>query len=159
MGKNMRKTVYLVGLALVAGCVGGRITRHDPAPDVAIEEIGERDFPSRLERLERQLPLLEEYAAADQIDREAAGKALTTAESDVWLLESVFAKDKLDERQRNLALQLCKRARPSLQTLRLRIGYDQRAPRYFEWNQRLWEMQQKATATGKHLHRTKGPGN
>ena len=152
----MRKTIYLVGLALAAGCVAGCITRHEPTPDAAIEE---KDFPSRLERLGRQLPLLEEYAAADQIDREAAGKALTTAESDVWLLESGFAKDKLDQRQRDLARQLCKRARPSLQTLRLRIGYDRRAPRYFEWNRRLWEEQQKATATGKHLRRTRGPGN
>jgi hypothetical protein len=119
----------------------------------------EKDLLSRLERLDRQLPQLEEYAAADRIDHEKAGKALTTAESDVLHLESGFAKDRLDERQQNLARQLTKRARPSLQTLRLRIGYDQRAPRYFEWNRRLWEMEQKATVTGKHLRRTKGPGH
>ena len=152
----MRKTVYLVGVALAAGCVAGCITRHEPTPDAAMDE---KDFPSRLERLDCQLPLLEEYAAADEIEPEVARKALATAESDVCLLESGFAKERLDERQHDLALRLCKRARPSLKTLRLRIGYDERATRYFEWNQRLWELQQKATATGKHLHRTKGPGN
>jgi hypothetical protein len=93
-------------------------TCYVPAPGAGMER---KDFQARLEELDRQIPLLEKYAAADKIDPQVAARVLDTAENDVYLLRSGFAQKKLKPEEYQRARQLADSAQASIEKLSARL--------------------------------------
>ncbi|MCE5277430.1 MAG: hypothetical protein LLG03_05315 [Planctomycetaceae bacterium] len=116
-----------VGISSLSGCV----TCYEPVPQAIMPRQG---FIDELGQLNRQLPLLEKLVAAERLDHAAARQTLLECERRVYWLESEFAYKKLSKREYGEAQSACGRARVSLRALRLKVGYDERAFRYFGWN-------------------------
>ena len=129
-------SLLLLGLLGVGSVAGAMACCYEPMPLGA--GLKYEDFMKSLERLGRQLPLLERFARAQKIEPDVVRKLLATAERDVMLLESAYAGKELLPSQHARARELCARAREPLERLRLRVGYDDKASTYFEWNEKLY---------------------
>jgi hypothetical protein len=121
-----------IGISVVGrGCI---FTCYVPSRE---SMMGQDDFQRCLARLDGRLALLEKYAAAEAIDAAVVRQVPLNAEEEVYLLETEEAHRRLSPASRGRAGDLCKRARVSLERLRMRVGWDGDAMHYFEWNARL----------------------
>jgi hypothetical protein len=154
--------LILLGALGVFGAYGvcvrpAMISCYVPAP--LESSMDANAFMARLEHIGGQLPLLEAYAAAGVLDGNVVRIVLANAERDVYLLESRYAKEKLSAVDFAKAQSLCQKARWSLEKIRRRIGWDDRASPYFEWNRELrGQRQNGATMPAQSRPTTKAAG-
>ncbi len=111
-------TMLGIGISTNTSCI---FTCYVPVPGAGLNK---KDFQSKLEHLNQQLPLLEKYARDEKIEPEVVMKVLESVQIDVYVLETAFAKKKLNKQELERAQELCRRAKVTIEKIEMQLGQE-----------------------------------